>query len=605
MLRVQGTNTVADIQSLIEAKAGWQLPPDAVLSSGQHRDLPEKSATLDELGIGDCSVVVLSLPVRGGGCAPSAEKPNPEVVFLDVSGKATEAPNPKATPSKRATTGKSTTAVHHASAHVIEAIEKIRSQEAQLAADIKKYQKKPPPGLVATASSQVTDAVGSTLCVVRSLEQQLDEATKKVGDWRADLRDPIIKPLERDLAEAKQSLDATVATVGSWGLSIAPPPTQEANDPAAFAALPMCDAEALTAADNPTMIRVIGAVALLDGADQVPGWMFAAFFKARVETSTSLVQTILKDVDAYGLELNTQLAKPGAAAASARLEHFASKDQAAVWAQLTDDDGAGKKTQLTEAWLADAKEKAVALAVDPTSLAYVMHARYAAGGVSVRLYNEVSDILGSNGIDGECIPGMLKGEARVVFKSASKYKSDTSKCRDLARATVRVGSLADAARVVELVFGSADILVIRCKNRLSTSYDADSTGGYRDIQLLCLVRDADGTWRYAELQVNLTAMLTIKNGGGGGGGGHLAFNKARLIDAFSERTMRHNGSPSDEVFAAVMAGVLMALDIPNNSLTTAQQEALIGALKSPECRVQSLGYVVRLSVRCPCLHSYE
>ena len=91
MLRVQGTNTVADIQSLIEAKAGWQLPPDAVLSSGQHRDLPEKSATLDELGIGDCSVVVLSPRVRGGGCAPSTEKPKPEVVFLDV-GSEREAP---------------------------------------------------------------------------------------------------------------------------------------------------------------------------------------------------------------------------------------------------------------------------------------------------------------------------------------------------------------------------------------------------------------------------------------------------------------------------------------------------------------------------------
>ena len=85
-------------------------------------------------------------------------------------------------------------------------------------------------------------------------------------------------------------------------------------------------------------------------------------------------------------------------------------------------------------------------------------------------------------------------------------------------------------------------------------------------------------------------MIAIKGGGseGGGGGGHHAFDQARLIDAFSERTVRYNGQPSDVVFGMVRSGMLLALDISENELDESQQADLQSALASDECRIRSL-----------------
>jgi len=134
--------------------------------------------------------VVLTQRARGGGCATSTEEPQPEVTFHDVGKAEASGSNPKTKSSKLAA---ATTAVatRHASADVVKAIGKIQSQVAQLAVDIETHKHEPPPGLLAVASAQATDAVGSTLCVVKSLEQQLAETTEKVGDYIAIFKDPV------------------------------------------------------------------------------------------------------------------------------------------------------------------------------------------------------------------------------------------------------------------------------------------------------------------------------------------------------------------------------------------------------------------------------
>ena len=170
----------------------------------------------------------------------------------------------------------------------------------------------------------------------------------------------------------------------------------------------------------------------------------------------------------------------------------------------------------------------------------------------------------------------------------TKYGGNTSKCHDLARATVSVHSLADVVTVVLAVLACPLIAVIRIKNRMDPSYDAiPPIGGYRGVQFQCLMQDAAGKWFYAELQINLVAMIAIKEGSEGGGG-HHAFDQARLVDAFSERTLRYNGAPSDVVFGMVRSGVLLALDLTNQILDRSQVATLQSALESGECRIRSL-----------------
>ena len=471
---------------------------------------------------------------------------------------------------------------------VAAAIASIERQIVELQDDVDTHGAVPSSELTAEAARQAADAVGSTLCVIKSLEQQLAEAREKVGGWHDHLKDPILKPLERDLDAAKATLQAgTKVCTSNWALEIEEPFRPAVDDQATFASLPMSVPEEATAS-GATMIGVVGQLCLLKGESSVPAWMFDAFAKKRVAVSATLVKIILKDVQKYDTELAVQIKRPGGALAVTKLAEATSDD--AILHQTVKSGGTGI---VTKAWIketaAAATASAAAANVPLDALAYVAHARLAAGPVSIMLYEVVSELLHAHAIEGsECLPGMVKGSARIVFKSMTKYLGNTSKCHDLARATVSVRTLADAVAVVLAVLACPLIVVIRAKNRFDPSYDAIPIGGYRDVQLQCLLQDSRDNWHYAELQINLVAMITIKAGGGEDGGGHHAFDQARLIDAFSERTLRYNGKPSDVVFGMVRSGVLLALDLTANELDESQQEALQGALQSTECRIRSL-----------------
>ena len=99
--------------------------------------------------------------------------------------------------------------------------------------------------------------------------------------------------------------------------------------------------------------------------------------------------------------------------------------------------------------------------------------------------------------------------------------------------------------------------------------------------------------RYCELQINLEAMVAIKNGEGAkGGGGHDAFNLARAIDAFSPRTLRYKGNPNDDVWQSMKVGGLLEVDFARSELSARKvQKKLTKAIGSAQCRVRELKYV--------------
>ena len=473
------------------------------------------------------------------------------------------------------------------SAKVADAIATIKKQIVELQEDVDKHGAAPSPELLAVAARQAADAVGSTLCVIKSLEQQLAEANAKLDGYQDSFKDPILKPLERDLDAARATLKAAVQVcTNKWNLDIEEPFRPAVDNQATFASLPMTVPKEATGGSGATMIGVVGRLCLLQGESSVPAWMFAAFAQKRVAESTTLVKIILNDVQKYDAELARQLERPGGATAVAKLvELFPDRISLpdAILHQTIQSGGT-----VTEAWIKERAAAATPADVPLDSLAYVAHARLAAGPVSIMLYEVVSELLHAHDIEGsECLPGMVKGSARIVFKSMTKYLGNTSRCHDLARATVSVRTLADVVAVVLAVLACPLIVVIRSKNRLDPLYDAIPIGGYRDVQLQCLLQDSTDNWHYAELQINLVAMISIKEGGEDGGG-HHAFDQARLSDSFSERTLRYNGSPSDVVFGMVSSGVLLALDLSNNKLDESQQTTLLGALKSNECRIRSL-----------------
>lgn len=615
-VQMAANNTVFDLKQAIYAKTNVPAKLQNLLfSTAKFAAAPDDALLADcNIGCGSTLIMTLAGGIRGGmGCGPS--KPSggddgegggggaayrEEVTVYDA-GNSSDAAAGK---------GKKQKKEQAVSTKVAKAIAAIQAQMVELQRVVDEHGAVASPELEAVAARQAADAVGSTLTVIKSLEHQLREAGE-VAEMN-ELEGRVLNPLKHDLKVAQATLEAAMdVCTKTWKLTIEEPFQAAVDDEATFAALPM-------SAEHPngsSMISIIGTIALKGGVtfesvtfkyegswarttmdvavSAVPEWMFASFAKKRVGDSTTLVQMILKDVDLYEKELARQITLPGGAAAVAALAEASSSDSILDQAVVGN---SGSTGIVTKAWIMVTAAAAIATAaatdVALDSLAYVAHARLSAAPVSILLYEVVSGLLFSHNIDSsECLPGMVKGAPRIVFKSMTKYGGNTSKCHDLARATVSVGTLADIVAVLLAVLACPMLVVIRIKNRMDPAYDATSIGGYRDVQLQCLLQDAAGNWHYVELQINLVAMIAIKEGGGeggGGGGGHHAFDQARLIDAFSERTLRYNGQPSDVVFGMVRSGVLLALDLTNNTLDESQQASLQSALASDECRIRSL-----------------
>ena len=458
--------TVFDLKQAICAKTNAPAKlQNPTFSTAKFATTPDDALLADcNIGCGSTLIMALAGGLRGGmGCGPS--KPSggdggdgggaayrEEVTVYDAGSSSAAAAGPSTGPKNGE--GKKKQKKQAVSTKVATAIASIQAQLVELQSVVDEHGAVASPELEAVAARQAGDAVGSTLTVIKNLEQQLLQSHIAVGNSISEIKDPIIIPLEQDLIAAKATLDAAVEVCQKWKLTIEEPFQAAVDNEAKFAALPM------SVADHPegsTMIGIIGRLYLLKGESvlqypctAVPEWMFASFAKKRVAESTTLVQMILKDVDLYDKELARQIALPGGAEAVVSLADASSPDS--ILNQAVAGSGSGSGI-VTKAWIMVTAAAAIALAgatdVALDSLAYVAHARLSAAPVSILLYEVVSGLLFSHNIDGsECLPGMVKGAPRIVFKSMTKYGGNTSKCHDLARATVSVRTLADIVGVL-------------------------------------------------------------------------------------------------------------------------------------------------------------
>lgn len=111
----------------------------------------------------------------------------------------------------------------------------------------------------------------------------------------------------------------------------------------------------------------------------------------------------------------------------------------------------------------------------------------------------------------------LKGSERAVEKITKSYNNDPSKIRDLLRTTIEVKSLSDVNSAVERIkmnYGEP----VKLRNLLDPNAESLGGSGYRDINMVVEVNGS-----YAEIQVNLPAMLEAKEQG------HKHYEVVRVI----------------------------------------------------------------------------
>ena len=180
----------------------------------------------------------------------------------------------------------------------------------------------------------------------------------------------------------------------------------------------------------------------------------------------------------------------------------------------------------------------------------------------------------------KAIVAPLKGAARACAKTLEKYRSDFSRLTDLARMTFECETLTGALAVLNALATDGAFTLLLLKNRLMLAFDADPTGGYRDL-LLNLRCNATG--HIAEVQITLVPLLRVKTGGG-----HAAYALARLLHLNEIATYRHEGALGHRNLTAVSSGLVRELRCAGTVGLTEHMDALVGAMRSQTCLLDVL-----------------
>ena len=245
----------------------------------------------------------------------------------------------------------------------------------------------------------------------------------------------------------------------------------------------------------------------------------------------------------------------------------------------------------------------------PNVLHYLMVVRHRAAGDSIHFYNTVHSIVVAqlpDGCQAAVMPGLIKPEASIIFKTAFKYASRGwfGRCNDIVRLTIRVETVEGVLMVLKSIHNSKVILVVQQKNRLDPKKDTSAIGGYRDYQLRVAFKRSkeskkkDGGPEYAagEIQIILASFINVKEGvAAGGGGGHGPYKLAKALKGYSAKTIAYTGSPTKELAERIEQGMLLSITFAPGSEQTVPDirsvgEAIKMALMASTCKVTTLDF---------------
>jgi hypothetical protein len=362
-----------------------------------------------------------------------------------------------------------------------------------------------------TVHRATLDAIGTLHTSVEELKKQVEETERNSYDHN---REKNVAPIKKKLAKREASLTTAIAAAGKrdpdgtataelTGLS-------EAEVRALFVSSLHPDYVEAGDESRPTVQRVIGALVVAGGLSAKLEAAMRSYYEKRTEAAADAVPKILDDVERYAAAVTDLMAAPDATDAIAKLKRL-------------------KELIRPDAEANAADKVANAEAPPKSEPGHAFFLRRQAGAGCALLYSLVCNVVSSDAI---VIPGGIKAVPRMVFKTMVNYAGDFSRCKDVVRATVKVGSLRAVAETVGRLFDTETIKIVRMKDRFQPDYDSGPTGGYRDVQLLC-VFNIDGRWQYGEIQVNVDTLVEIKSRPGGG---HTVFKYARSFEGYSEAT---------------------------------------------------------------------
>ena len=187
--------------------------------------------------------------------------------------------------------------------------------------------------------------------------------------------------------------------------------------------------------------------------------------------------------------------------------------------------------------------------------------------------------------------------------TGEKYGGDYARLTDLARMTLECSSFRAAHATLDALAADKGFEVLLIKDRLMTAFDAQPTGGYRDmlLNLRCIA-----TEHICEVQITLVPILRVKQAGGHSTVrrsppstpspprllivlcGLRQYAVARLLKLNERETYRFEGALSAKC-SRVRSGVVRELVCAGKGTGASQHHgALLDAVRAPTCALQEL-----------------
>ena len=122
-------------------------------------------------------------------------------------------------------------------------------------------------------------------------------------------------------------------------------------------------------------------------------------------------------------------------------------------------------------------------------------------------YVKAKDALAEGGKQVRWAP--VKRRTRVVEKAIRVHGGDLSRVTDIVRECLIFDEVGDIALCLQEIVKDQSVEVVRIKNRLHHSFDAESTAGYRDV--LINLRMLSMSWKVVEVQLILKQFDALKS----------------------------------------------------------------------------------------------
>ena len=182
-------------------------------------------------------------------------------------------------------------------------------------------------------------------------------------------------------------------------------------------------------------------------------------------------------------------------------------------------------------------------------------------------------------------PKPVKGIHRCMQKVQEEYEGDYTRLLDLARVTIMCDTIVELERILSWLLNgerAPRFEACRTKDRLSRSWDAELSGGNRDVMVNGWLSMGGHRKMIVEVQLHVRALFELK------GDLHVLYAGARVLGAMEDLMVGFDGKLSSEVLERVRHGVLRKLGVACSPMDAAHLATLKEILHHEPCALLQL-----------------